>query len=177
MTFVARCVKAWNMSRPLRIEYPGAWYHVMNRGRWSEKVFFSDLDHEAFAKVLREAFELWNMRISANCLMSNHYHLLVQTPGGNLSRCMRHVNGVYTQRFIAAIRKKDNCSGGALRLYLLRATIICRRFCDTSIEIHWKQGVSKLLLTITGAVIRDTCQEQRNGHGCRRTLYSLSSVR
>lgn len=87
------------MSRPLRIEYPGAWYHVMNRGRGSERVFFTDTDREAFIKVLRETFQLWNMRISAYCLMSNHYHLLIQTPDGNLSRCMRHVNGVYTQRF------------------------------------------------------------------------------
>lgn len=87
------------MSRPLRLEYPGAWYHVMNRGRRSEKIFFTDTDRETFLNVLQEAFELWNMRISAYCLMSNHYHLLVQTPDGNLSRCMRHVNGVYTQRF------------------------------------------------------------------------------
>ncbi len=65
------------MSRPLRLEYPGAWYHVMNRGRMSEKIFFSDTDRETFLNVLQEAFELWNMRISAYCLMPNHYHLLV----------------------------------------------------------------------------------------------------
>lgn len=87
------------MSRPLRIEYPDAWYHVMNRGRGGEEIFFTDTDREEFLNVLQEADELWNLKISAYCLMPNHYHLLVQTPEGNLSRCMRHINGVYTQRF------------------------------------------------------------------------------
>lgn len=87
------------MSRPLRIEYAGAWYHVMNRGRRREKIFLSPLDHETFIKVLQETAEGWNLKIAAYCLMPNHYHLLVQTPEGNISRCMRHVNGVYTQRF------------------------------------------------------------------------------
>ncbi len=71
----------------------------MNRGRRREKIFLSHNDHEAFLKVLQETTEGWNLRISAYCLMPNHYHLLVQTPKGNLSRCMRHINGVYTQRF------------------------------------------------------------------------------
>jgi len=87
------------MSRPLRIEFPGAWYHVMNRGRRREKIFHVDGDREEFIKVLRETIELWNLQVSAYCLMSNHYHLLVRTPDGNLSGCMRHLNGVYTQRF------------------------------------------------------------------------------
>lgn len=87
------------MARPLRIEYPGAWYHVMNRGRRKEKIFLSRHDYEAFIKVLQEASDAWNLKIAGYCLMPNHYHLLVHTPDGNLSRCMRHVNGVYTQRF------------------------------------------------------------------------------
>lgn len=68
------------MSRPLRIEYPDAWYHVMNRGRRSENVFFSKNDYQAFIQVMIESTEMWNLRISAYCLMPNHYHLLVQTP-------------------------------------------------------------------------------------------------
>jgi len=87
------------MARPLRIQYPDAWYHVMNRGRRGEPVFMGPDDYAAFLDILREARELWNFRIAAYCLMSNHYHLLVQTPDANLSRCMRHINGVYTQRF------------------------------------------------------------------------------
>ena len=84
------------MARPLRIEYPDAWYHVMNRGRRAEHIFLEERDCKAFLDLLKEAVELWNVRIAAYCLMVNHYHLLVQTPNGNLSRAMRHINGVYT---------------------------------------------------------------------------------
>jgi len=87
------------MSRPLRIEYPGAWYHVMNRGRRFEKIFLGRSDYQLFIDLLKEAIELWGVKISAFCLIPNHYHLLVQTPEGNLSRVMRHINGVYTQRY------------------------------------------------------------------------------
>ena len=87
------------MSRPLRIEYEGAWYHVMNRGRRSDRIFDDRNDYQMFIDLLRDATELWDVRIAAYCMMSNHYHLLIHTPKGNLSRCMRHVNGVYTQRF------------------------------------------------------------------------------
>jgi putative transposase len=87
------------MSRPLRVQYPGAWYHVMNRGRRAEAIFLGKKDYTTFIDLLKESVDLWNVRISAFCLLSNHYHLLVQTPDANLSRCMRHINGVYTQRF------------------------------------------------------------------------------
>ena len=84
------------MSRPLRIEFPGAWYHVMNRGRRSEVVFSDKEDYSRFLDLLIEISEIWNVNIAAYCLMSNHYHVLLQTPDGNISRCMRHLNGLYT---------------------------------------------------------------------------------
>ncbi len=87
------------MTRPLRIEYPDAWYHVMNRGRRRETIFNEDADFDIFLALLQESSELWGVRIAAYCLMSNHYHLLVQTPRANLSRAMRHIDGIYTQRY------------------------------------------------------------------------------
>ena len=99
------------MSRPLRIEYPGAWYHVMNRGRRSEVTFPEYKDYYRFIDLLKESCELWNIHISAYCLMPNHYHLLIHTPDGNLSRCMRHINGVYTQRY----NKAHGCGGQLFR--------------------------------------------------------------
>jgi putative transposase len=87
------------MSRQLRIEYPDAWYHVMNRGRRGEEVFAGQKDYSQFIEILKETASIWKLRIAAYCLMPNHYHLLVQTPNGNLSRCQRHIDGVYTQRF------------------------------------------------------------------------------
>lgn len=87
------------MARPLRIEYPGAWYHVMNRGRRGEDIFEEKEDYLLFIDLLQDAVDMWGVNISAFCLMGNHYHLLIQTPRGNLSRIMRHVNGIYTQLF------------------------------------------------------------------------------
>ena len=87
------------MSRPLRIEYPGAWYHVMNRGRHKDKVFLQDGDYRYFISLLKDASELFSIGISAYCLMPNHYHLLVNTPEGNLSRGMRHIGSVYAGWF------------------------------------------------------------------------------
>jgi len=69
------------MSRPLRIEYPDAWYHVMNRGRRGENVFADEKDYCEFLALLQEASRMFGLRVAAFCLLSNHYHLLVQTPG------------------------------------------------------------------------------------------------
>jgi len=71
----------------------------MNRGRRGEKIFRDNDDYHAFIALLQESCDMWNVRVAAYCLMGNHYHMLVQTPAGNLDRCMRHINGVYTQRF------------------------------------------------------------------------------
>jgi len=87
------------MSRPLRIEYEGAWYHVMNRGRRSEQIFEGRKDYQLFIELMKDATELWGIRISAYCLMPNHYDMVINTPRGNISRSMRHIDGVYTQRF------------------------------------------------------------------------------
>ena len=71
----------------------------MNRGRRGEVVFPEHEDYQYFIELLKDAAETWHFRVAAYCLMSNHYHLLVQTPEANLSRCMRHINGLYTQRY------------------------------------------------------------------------------
>ncbi len=71
----------------------------MNRGRRRENIYQDEEDFCLFLEVLQDTAKMWNLKVSAYCLMSNHYHLLVQTPDGNLSRCMRHLNGVYTQRY------------------------------------------------------------------------------
>jgi len=87
------------MSRPLRIEYPDAWYHIMNRGGRYKSIFEYNQDYSIFLDLLQETIETFHIKISAFCLMRNHYHLLIQTPEANISRSMRHINGVYTQRF------------------------------------------------------------------------------
>jgi len=85
------------MVRPYRVEYEGAYYHVMNRGQGRQKIYQSDRYYEYFLWCLEQAHKRFALEVHAYCLMSNHYHLLVRTPRGNLSRTMRHINGVYTQ--------------------------------------------------------------------------------
>lgn len=87
------------MSRPLRIEFPGAWYHVMNRGSGRKSIFRTSDHRKLFLTLLGEAVSAFQWEVHAYCLMGNHYHLLIHTPLGNLGRAMRHLNGVYTQRF------------------------------------------------------------------------------
>jgi REP element-mobilizing transposase RayT len=85
------------MVRPLRVEYEDAYYHVMSRGKGRQSVFHGTLYYERFLDCLEQAHKRFALECHAYCLMGNHYHLLVRTPRGNLSRAMRHVNGVYTQ--------------------------------------------------------------------------------
>lgn len=99
------------MSRPLRIQFENAWYHVMNRGRRGEKIFQDKADFKIFIELLEELNEVFNINVASYCLMTNHYHLLLQTPNANLSRSMRHLNGVYTQKY----NKRHNYDGPLFR--------------------------------------------------------------
>jgi putative transposase len=87
------------MARPIRIEYAGALYHVTSRGDRREDIYLSDEDRNDWLSVLDQTCKRFNWVIHAYCQMSNHYHLLVETIEGNLSKGMRQLNGVYTQRF------------------------------------------------------------------------------
>lgn len=85
------------MARPLRIEFAGALYHVTSRGDRREAIYEDEADREAFLEVLAEVIERYNWVCHAYCLMTNHYHLLIETADGNLSKGMRQLNGIYTQ--------------------------------------------------------------------------------
>jgi putative transposase len=87
------------MSRPLRIEFSGALYHVMARGNARAAIFLDDADRQTFCLGLARVCERFDWRLWAYCLMDNHYHLLIETLQPTLSRGMREVNGVYTQAF------------------------------------------------------------------------------
>ena len=87
------------MSRPLRLEYPGALYHVTARGNAREPIYLDLKDTQEYLSVLTLVVERFNWLCHAYCLMTNHYHLIIETPDGNLSAEMRQLNGVYTQRF------------------------------------------------------------------------------
>ena len=87
------------MARPLRLEFPGACYHLTARGDRQEPIFEDDADRIVFLDLLGKEILQQGWVLYAFCLMGNHYHLLLQTPEPNLVRGMRRLNGVYTQAF------------------------------------------------------------------------------
>jgi REP element-mobilizing transposase RayT len=87
------------VSRPLRIEYPGAFYHVTSRGNEGRTVFQSNREREKYLSYLESAHERYGAVIHVYCLMGNHYHLLLETPRGNLSKILHYINGAYTTYF------------------------------------------------------------------------------
>jgi REP element-mobilizing transposase RayT len=87
------------MARPLRLEIPGALYHLTTRGDRREPIYDDDADRRQFLDLLANALDRFDATAFAYCLMENHYHLVLQTHRANLSALMRHINGVYTQRY------------------------------------------------------------------------------
>ncbi len=87
------------MPRSIRIEYPGAFYHVMARGNRREAIFLDEDDRRYFLKTLGEACGMTGWRVHAWVLMSNHYHLVIETPTANLVEGMKWLQNAYTRRF------------------------------------------------------------------------------
>jgi putative transposase len=87
------------MARPLRIEYPGAFYHVINRGNAGQAIFKSKRDREKFLSYLEKMVERFGIRLHCYCMMTNHYHLLVETPEANLSKSIQWLNVSYAMYF------------------------------------------------------------------------------
>jgi len=95
------------MTRPLRIEFPGAFYHITSRGNKRQAIFNNYEDRNTFINVFARTIKTYGWKCFAFCLMDNHYHILIQTPNGDLSKGMRDLNGIYTQLF----NKKHQTTG------------------------------------------------------------------
>ena len=93
----------------------------MNRGRTRQATFLDDDDYQAFLDTLAEVHRLWGIEVFAYCLMRNHYHVCLRTPRGNLSRIMRHVDGIYTQRFNRHHRRDGSLFRGRYKAILVEA--------------------------------------------------------
>jgi len=87
------------MARPLRLEFEGALYHITSRGNARESIFLDNGDRARFLEILGDVVDRFGWICHAYCLMTNHYHLLIETPDADLSRGMHLLNGVYTQWF------------------------------------------------------------------------------
>jgi REP element-mobilizing transposase RayT len=109
------------MARQLRIEYPDAYYHVMNRGAARKRIFHDKEFYHLFLTLLGEIKEIYGVEIHAYCLMGNHYHLLLKTPRGNLSRAMKHLNSVYTLRHNRLLRRDGPLFRGRFKAILVDA--------------------------------------------------------
>lgn len=107
------------MARPIRIEYDGAVYHVTSRGNARKAIYKDDEDREKFLKILEEVNRKYNWLCHAYCLMDNHYHLVIETPDGNLSKGMRQLNGLYTQSFNRSHRRVGHIFQGRYKAIVI----------------------------------------------------------
>lgn len=138
------------MARPLRIEYPDAWYHVMNRGAARRLIFPDEVLRRAFLGLLRDIHQMYAVDCHAFCLMGNHYHLLLQTRLTNLGRAMRHLDGVYTQRHNRHVKTDGPLFRGRYKAQLIErdSYLLCvsryvhrnplaAGLCDRVIDYPW----------------------------------------
>lgn len=109
------------MARPIRIAFPGALYHVTARGDRRETIYEDDADRERFLEILGQVITDFNWVCDAYCLMSNHYHLVIETPDGNLSKGMRQLNGVFTQASNRRHRRSGHLFQGRYKAILVDA--------------------------------------------------------
>jgi REP element-mobilizing transposase RayT/DNA-directed RNA polymerase specialized sigma24 family protein len=107
------------MARPLRIEFPGAVYHVTSRGDRREDIFTDDEDRHGLLEVVAQALSRFDAEALAYCLMDNHYHFVLHTRQANLSLLMRHINGVYTQAFNRRHHKVGHLFQGRFKAILV----------------------------------------------------------
>lgn len=107
------------MARPLRIELSGGLYHVTSRGDRREDIYLSDSDREGWQTLLGEVCRRFNWVCHAYCQMTNHYHLLIETPEGNLSQGMRQLNGIYTQQVNRAHQRVGHVFQGRYKSILV----------------------------------------------------------
>lgn len=132
------------MPRPLRVEYPGAMYHVMSRGDRREDIFLDEVDRHDFLKTLAEACQKTDWQIHAFCLMSNHYHLVLETPSANLVSGMAWLQSTYTIRLNNRHRLAGHVLSGRYKAQLVdgSATGYLRTACD---YVHLNPVRAKLL--------------------------------
>ena len=107
------------MARPLRIQFPGAVYHVTNRGNEKKAIFKDDVDRIAFLEILSRSLETYDTTLYCFVLMSNHFHFLLETPLGNLGEFMRHFNITYTSHYNRRHKRSGHLYQGRYKSLLI----------------------------------------------------------
>lgn len=152
------------MTRPLRIEYPGAVYHVTSRGNRRSNIYTDEEDHRAFLVILGEMTRRFHVLCHGYCLMSNHYHLVLETVEGNLCRAMRYLNGVYTQTFNRKHRKCGHVFQGRYKAVLIQKSSHLLEVCRYVVLNPVRAGMAERPEDWTWSSYRSTVgQEQGPG--------------
>jgi len=116
----------FTVARPLRIQYPGGFYHVTSRGNERKAIFKTNRDREKFLSYLDSGHARYGAVIHVYCLMGNHYHLLLETPLANLSQILHHINGAYTTYFNARTKRSGHLFQGRYRAILVEKASQCQ---------------------------------------------------
>ncbi len=130
------------VARPLRIEFSGAWYHVMNRVSGRSRLFKDAICHQIFLEVLSELHQKFQVEFHAYCLMSNHYHLLLRTPHPNLGKAMRHFGVQFTRKINQASKRDGPIFRGRYKAILVDAD---NYLIQLSRYIHLNPCVAKIV--------------------------------
>ena len=131
------------MARSLRIEFPGAIYHVTSRGNAGSETYTDDYDREVFLKTVSQATKRFNWVCHAYCLMSNHYHLVIETIDPTLSRGMRHINGVYTQTFNRRHKRQGHLFQGRFKGILVEKDAYLLELCRYVVLNPVRAGITR----------------------------------
>lgn len=147
------------MARPLRLQFAGALYHVTSRGNGRADIYFSEADRLAWLSVLAQTCARFNWRVHAWCQMSNHYHMLVETPEANLSEGMRQLNGVYTQHVNRVHRRVGHVFQGRFKAVLVER------------ESHLLEVARYVVLNpVRAGMVADAGEWPWSSHACMRGL-------
>ena len=111
------------MPRALRIEYPGALYHVLNRGNYRQDLFSSEGAAQAFESTFFETADRFGWLVHAYVVMSNHYHLALETPRANLSAGMQYLQSVFANRFNRYRRERGHAVKGRYKALIIEPGI------------------------------------------------------
>lgn len=142
------------MARAVRVEYPGAFYHLMARGNRRERIFREDGDRQFFCQTLGEACQRTGWRVHAWVLMSNHYHLMVETPEANLVAGMKWLQNTYTRRFNSRHRLWGRLFGDRYKAILSEGDSR-HYYCSLMDYIHLNPVRAGLVRVAEGASVRD----------------------
>ena len=159
------------MSRPLRLEFEGALYHITARGDRREPIFEDDADRHILIHILGQGMDRFDASVFAYCLMNNHYHFVLQTRRANLSRLMRHINGVYTQTYNRRHASRGMCFKDASRLCWWIVTPIFLKCAGTWISIRFALAWFCCLSVGHGVVIGHILASPTSRYGLTAPRY------